>query len=83
MLKKVTDLYHLSIKRTEGEGDGIRPSPMTTKVKNTPRQVGLSSHDNEKYDRFRTELVEFAWFIECNCLMSSLLFTSFYDVCLP
>ena len=37
-------------------------------------------HDNEKYDIFWTGLVEFAWFPECNCLMSSFLFTSCYDV---
>ena len=32
------------------------------------------------YDRFQTELVQCAWFPECNCLMSSFLFTSCYNV---
>ena len=40
----------------------------------------MFAHDNEKYVRFRTKLIEFAWFPECNCLMSSFLFTSFYNV---
>ena len=34
----------------------------------------------EKYGRFWTELVEFACFPECKCLMSSFLFTSCYNV---
>ena len=44
LLPKATDLYHLSIKRTEGEGRRGRFPPlpiMTTKVKNTPRKIGL------------------------------------------
>ena len=40
----------------------------------------LCSHNNEKYGGFRTELVEFACFPECNCLMSSFLFTSCCNV---
>ena len=38
----VTNLYKLLINViTGGEGDGIRPPPMTTKVKFTPCRIGL------------------------------------------
>ena len=40
----------------------------------------LCSHDNEKYGRFWTEIVELACFPECNCLMSLFLLTSCYNV---
>ena len=40
----------------------------------------LCLHDNEKYDRFRTEIVEFVVFPECNRLVSSFLFTRCYNV---
>ena len=40
----------------------------------------LYSHDNERYGGFRAELVEFACFPKCNCLMPSFLFTSCYNV---
>ena len=40
----------------------------------------LCSHDNEKYGRFWTEIVELACFPECNCSMSLFLLTSCYNV---
>ena len=41
LLTKVTDLYHLSIKRTEG-GGGNPPLSLTRKVKYTPWQIELN-----------------------------------------
>ena len=40
----------------------------------------ITSHDDEKYVIFWTELVEFAWFPECKSWMTSFLFTSCYIV---
>ena len=42
----------------------------------------LYSYDNKKYDIYQTELEELSWFPECNCLTSSFLFTSFYNIML-
>ena len=52
----------------------------TDSLRNTTINFNISSHNNERYGGFRTELVEFACFPECNCLMSSFLFTSCYNV---
>ena len=49
-------------------------------VTNSTISFNIMFHDNERYGGFRTELVEFACFPECNCLMSSFLFTSCYNV---
>ena len=48
----------------------------TNLVTNSVLSFNIMFNYNEKYDRFWTELVEFSWFPECNCLMSSFLFTS-------